>query len=394
MLLEKRKMIRVGLATFFIVLLLGCKKDDANPCEQPLPEKITYGKILGTYENYGQHKLSINLKNEICLISRDEIVIYPFDPTESVYRLQDQFDFNGVVVTEFDTIVQRENTFYRFYPSTREFSYIYTPPYSIHDFCVTSNHGIGYYWGNIFVESMKFNYFNFEQNTNQTIFEFSEFFQETAGQYGPFQTYFRDNKLHLLMRTGDASNFIAGTGVFYNINLDDHLLESRLGYTNKIELKVLDFNNFNTIDVSYGVNGQGEVAAFNWRSLELVQSYRYPINFLNSSYYINNDYLSISLHSISPEKITAFINWKTHEILFSTPTPKEFQTPFVRVRHYQNEYLLLYQQRFNIALVYNSHGCISNTLIANGNFHDIMYLDNERIIVLNDQKQIEYFNLN
>ncbi len=353
--------------TAAVILLLMvtacCKEKDISYCQNEINFEIS-GTAIGTYDDSFSHLLTIALENEICIITRTSIRIFPYNTLNSKFQLDG--NFNGAVVNEFDTIIQMDNSFYRFFPTSRQLEHIYTPPFSIHDFCVTPNHGIGYIWGNTFVEPLKFNYYTFSTDQNKTHFEYAKFIRDSLNPYKQYQTYLKEDSLRLFLRTVDVSNTLGG--VMYRINLEDTIIKNKLAYAGKSLINVLDFH-------------------------VTKSDYTFPINWLKSSYFIDGDYLSITLkHSSNPDQ-TEFVNWRTGVKCFSFVTPYEYLSSFVQIQHYEDKLVLLYNQRRHTAIGFDKNGCKQFELIAENNINSIVFMDDQKIVTLNDQNTVELFKI-
>ncbi len=384
-----------NLKVIFIALLIivmGCSKEKDNQipyCQNGIKNEIT-GFAIGNYDDSSVHLLTIDLENEICIITRNSIRILPYDTLNPKYQLVG--DFFGAVVNEFDTIIQMDNSFFRFYPSSREMEHIYTPPFTIHDFCVTPNHGIGYMWGNVFVEPTKFNYYTFSTGQNTSYFEYEKFIQDSPNPYSRYQTYLKEDSLRLFLQTADVST--AHTTVIYNINLQDTIIKNRLERTNEGSLYVVDFNDFENIDI-LGTTTSGEeyIGTYNLVSGLTKQYYNFTRSWLKSSYYLDGENLSITLKYFSYSNKTEFVNWKTGVKYFSVVTPQEYYSTRVEIQHYDDKLVLLYNQDRNTAIGFTKYGCKQFVIIGENNINSIVYMDDQKIVTLTDQKVVELFKI-
>jgi hypothetical protein len=306
--------------------------------------------------------------------------------------LEIQYDIYGAIATENGIVIQIDNSFYRFYPAERELEHIYTPQFTIHDFCVTPDHGIGYFWGNIFVESVKFNYYTFSLNRNETLFEYSKFIPDSNQPYYDYQTYLKQDSLWLFLRTKNVSR--SDQGVFYSINLFDTSEILKMEYENMLSVRILDYNDFENIDVVYGLpQSNAEASSINLVSGSKVNEYRFANSWYESEYHIDENNISITHHSISQLKTTEFVNWKSVIRHFSVKTPDGYNSAFVGIQHYEESLVLLFNQKLDIAIGFSQDGCKLFKLIAQNNIESIVYMDNEKVVTLSDKNLIELFML-
>lgn len=375
-----------------LIILLGCSKEKENEisyCQSELKNEIS-GFVIGNYDDSHHHVLTIGLKNEICIITRNSIRIFPYDTINPKYQIDG--NFKGAVVNEFDTIIQMDNSFYRFYPTSRELEPIYTPQFSIHDFCVTPNHGIGYMWGNVFVEPPKFNYYTFGTSENKTHFEYAKFIPDSPNPYRQYQTYLKDDSLRLFLSTDvDPSN--AHKSATYRINLQDTVIKNRLYFT-KGSLHVLDFQDFEIIDIKYGnAHNQALIATHNLISGATDLHYSFTVNWMKSSHFVEGDNLSITYKHLSGSDKTLFVNWRTGVKYFSVVTPEEYFSTRAQIQHYDDKLVLLYNQDRNTAIGFDKYGCKQFEIIGEDNINSIVYMDDEKIVTLTDQNLVELFRI-
>ncbi|MCB9309554.1 MAG: hypothetical protein H6567_05795 [Lewinellaceae bacterium] len=385
------KMVKITPKLIIILsIFLSCNKDEEN--SNCINSDISIGSIIigQNYNDEFLHLSTFELNDEICIITKNSIKIYSYDTLKTNYEHFARI--GGAFVTQFDTIVQIDNSFYRFYPTQRKFDHIFTPPFTIFDFCVTPSHGIGYIWGNIFVEGPKFNYFDFNLNTNKTLFEYAKLIPNSNQPYFNYQTFLHNDTLKLIIRTGNTSN--ASKGNYYLINLQT-LQITDYNYTNKLETRIISYNDFENIDLKFELNeGGAEIATYNIKSGSALTAYKIKNNaWYDSDYFFDSEHLSISKISYNSDNKTEYINWKTGEIYFSINTPKLYKNVFVGIRHYKDKMVILYNQRQNTAIIYDKNGCIINQLLAKNNIVDIIYLDTKKVIILNDKNEIEFFKL-
>jgi len=376
---------------FIICLFFSChKEEEKNYCFES-GHTLNSTVIGHKYDDDFVHLLTLDLGDEICIITLNAIRIFPYDTLKPSYQLNE--DIGGVVVNQFDTIIQLQNSFYRFYPSSRTFEHIYTPPFSIFDFCVTPNHGIGYIWGNIFTEPPKFNYFDFRLNQNTTLFEYAKLIPNSNQPYYDYQTYVEGDSLKMLLNTGNVSN--SAVGVFYSINLTEVKLVDAFPFSQKLQTKIIDFNDFKNLDIAYGLVGGGaELSTYNLKTGIGTNTYSIQKNaWYESEYFYDKNFLSISYLHLSGLENTEFINWRTGEKFFSIKTPEEYRDAFVGIRHFKDKMVVLFNQSLKTGIVYDQSSCIQHEITAKNNIQRVIYMDSLKIITLSDTDEVELFKL-
>lgn len=389
---------RFALWTMFLsfALLQACSTEDPQLCETPDFKQIK-GIQVGTYPDDYHHLLTLVVHNKICIITRNAIRIYPADTTQSKFEMLD-LKINGAVVNAFDTIVQIDNSFYRFYPGLLTFEHIFTPPFTIHDFCVTPNHGIGYFWGNIFVEPPKFNYFTFATGENKTLFETAAFIPDSPQPVYSYQTYLNKDTLFVLMITGNKDAPFADNGVFYKVDLSRVRITGRWTYSGKSSLKIVDYNDFNVLDIGYGIRFNdlsimAEAADFNVATGVSQNKYRFKNAWYDSRFSIKKDWLAISYHGINTTQKTELIHWKTGTKLFSIDTPEPYKSALVEVFHNDDKALVLSNSDVSTALVLSSNGCAGFELVAKHKIKYVLSVTEQTIFVLTEDNTVEVFPL-
>lgn len=365
-----------------IFLLASCTKHENAQCTNTEISKIS-STTIGQYGESSSHLMAIDLGNEICLISRSRMKHIPYDTTKEVFEIIDEHNFDGVAVNQYDTIILRDNIFYRYYPSERRFEHIYTPSYFVFDFCVTPNHGIGFIWGSLFHQPDEFNYFDFDRNRNYRLFLVSELIEDNP-VYN-YQTYIKDDSLKLLMLTGYNASA-------YKILYDVDLAKPSVLYREKIEYPIsrdLDFGNCSDIRLNY-VSGENFVVSdYDWITKQYSNKYSFPRRYTERAYSIDSSQLSVVLHYDRME----FIDRGNIEKNFTIDLPTEYHTLFAETEVLFDQYVILYQQKSSQALVYDLNGCVKQELYAKHNIKDVLMCNKDRIVIRNDLNQVELFEL-
>ncbi len=398
---KKSPFTRFGLFIKMAVIVLcglipACTSEDPQLCESP-DFKQSKGIQVGTYPDDYHHLLTVVVHHKICIITRNGIRIYPADTTQSKFELLD-LKINGAVVNAFDTIVQIENSFYRFYPGLVAFEHIFTPPFTIHDFCVTPNHGIGYFWGNVFVEPPKFNYFTFATGENKTLFETAAFIPDSPQPVYSYQTYRNKDTLFVLMITGNKDAPFGDNGVFYKVDLSRVHITGRWTYSGKSSMKIVGYNDFNVLDIAYGIRFNdlsimAEAADFNVATGVSQNKYRFKNAWYDSKYSVKNEFLAISYHGINTTQKTELIHWKTGTKLFSIDSPEPYTSSQVEVFHNEQMPLVLSNSNVNTALVFGTNGCVSFELVSEHKIQYILAATEQTIFVLTVDHTVEAFPL-
>ena len=379
-------MIRIILLLSAIVLI-GC--DDF--CDE-VPTTEINSEQIGAFEYYFEKEIPIELKDGIALVGRNEMVILPFDTTKEKHIIND-ISADRLHYNEFDTIVQIDNSFFKLNPTSRTLKFLYTPPFTIHDFCLTPNHGICYVWGNVFVEPPKFNYYNFETRENTSLFYYHEFIPNGDLPYDSYQSYLDNSGVLKLLMNTPSSHSSDAEGVIYNINLDEIKIEDRWFYSNKRLLKIIDYNDFNTLDITYQNNGKRYLEEFNFTSRRTESSYSFKNSFSSARYSIHEDFLSVVYYGLDIEKKTEFLNWKTGEIIFSIESVDDYDSILSELRCFENQYVAITNKNKNKAILLNNTGCIKHELLCEENISNIIHLSSSEVIIRNENNGIEYLKI-
>lgn len=375
-----------------LILIFGAcgKEKGLENCNKDLVKGI-FSEEIGEYYDEHHHALTIDLDDEICIITRNYIRIYPYDQSEPNYVLNAKIF--GAVVNEYDTIIQMNNSFKRFYPSTRAYEHLYTPPFTIHSFCVTPNHGIGYIWGNIFVENRKFNYFTFEEN--KTLFEYHTFIPGyPKNQPAFYQTYLDSGVPHLFLITSGLSTIDPGS--FYKVDLNDTVIIKQKVFPKHITFSILDPNDFEKIDAihSYPDSKIGGVSTLNLTNLSKENVLSFELNWLKTRYHIDQNFVALTyLFSHETPHLTKLYNWKTGQEFFSVETPIEFRSAHTYIHNFNDEIVLLYNKKLNRATGFDKQGCKIFKLNSKNFIESIVYMDNKKVITKSDQDFVGIFRL-
>lgn len=387
--MQKLKII-VCLALIFSAC---SKENEFKNCNDDVVKKIV-GEEIGEYYDEHHHVLTIDLEDEICIITRNYIRIYPYDQSKPNYVLDEKIF--GAIVNEYDTIIQMNNSFKRFYPSTRAYEHLYTPRFTIHNFCVTPNHGIAFIWGNLFVESPKFNYFTFSENKSKTLFEYHTFIPgHPMNQQSFYQTYLANGVPYLFLITSGTSTIKPGS--VYKINLEDTIIVEQKELPKHQSFRMLHHNDFEKIDIIHSYpdpNKIGGISTLNLTNFSKENVLSFDLSFLKTAFHAGKEFLSLTyLHLHNTPYITEFYNWKTGEQYFSVETPNEFRSAFAEIHHFEDKIVLLYNQRGNKAIGYNNEGCQIFELHSENFLESIVYMDDKKVVTKSDQDFVEVFRL-
>jgi hypothetical protein len=157
---------------------------------------------------------------------------------------------------------------------------------------------------------------------------------------------------------------------------------------------VLDFHDFENIDILFTTTSEEEyIGTYNLISGLTKQYYNFPRSWLKSSYYIDGENLSITLKYFSNSNKTEFVNWKTGVKYFSVVTPQEYFSTRVKIQHYGDKLVLLYNQDRNTAIGFAKSGCKQFEIIGEDNINSIVYMDDQKIVTLTDQNVVELFKI-
>lgn len=376
---------------FLIFFCIGCEKDLENTdCNYEV--KNLSSKIIGEdVDDFHNHILNIDMGSEICIITRNMIRIFPFDTSISPYELE--VEIGGAVVNDYDTIVQLNNTFYRFFPTQRKFQFIYSPPYTIHDFCVTPNHGIGYIWGNLFVEKPKFNYFYFDDRKNVTLFEYSKLIHESSYMY--YQTFLKNDSLNLFLNTNSISRTDVGT--FYNIDLNNAKIIDTLKYSFKSSIRIIKAQNLENLLLRYE-NGTNSAIFSSFNLKNKIESNIFQLKnnaWYNSLYSYDDEYISVAYRAGTSKDTPTLqlLDWKNNITIIKIPTPDEYLFQLGEICHFRDEYVALSGTGQSKAILIDNTGCLKYNLNFRNVTKSFLCHDNKKIVTLNNAGEVELVQL-
>lgn len=373
------------------IFCISCDKDMENIVCNEEVKNLTSRVIGDGVDDYHHHILNIDLGNEICIITRNMIRIFPYDTTISPYELE--VEIGGAVVNDYDTIVQLNNTFYRFFPTQRKFQFIYSPPYTIHDFCVTPNHGIGYIWGNLFVEKPKFNYFYFDDRKNVTLFEYSKLIHESSYMY--YQTFLKNDSLNLFLNTNSISRTDVGT--FYNIDLNNAKIIDSIKYSFKSSIRIIKAENLENLDIRYE-NGTNSAIFSTFNLKNKIESNIFQLKnnaWYSSLYSYDDEYISVAYKkgtSKATPKLQLY-NWKKNRMIFEVNTPEDYLFQLGEICHFRDEYVALSGTGQSKAILIDNAGCLKYNLNFKNVTKNFLCQDSKKIVTLNNAGEVELVKL-
>jgi hypothetical protein len=380
---------------YFVILLLcsvlctsSCKKEkdlELDECSGRAAFSKSVNEFLDV-PNYTRRLAAMNLENEYCLVTKDYIQFISKELEVETFKIPDLY-IHEIQVTEYDTIIHMDNSFFRFYPSKKELKHIYTPPYFIQQFHVLPNQGIGYIWSTVFIEPSKFNYFDFSTSTNKTIYRESDFFPEYSIELlnRHFITYLENDSLHMLLKFDKK---YIDSGYFYKVNLESKKILETKFYENKEIKHLIGKMDDDLIRIKYETQSSGVYALENPFTNNQHMGFKYPNDYWNSSEQTTlGNYICI-LDKDYPNPTITLYDWTKEEMLWKIDVNN--QDIGLGKIFMSSLGVIFYTSKGNIVEVFTySDGCLLNKITTNKIVDEVLCSDTESILIVNKNSKYE-----